>query len=132
MTAIDTVAWVCLNAGEILCTRSRGMDVYFIPGGKREPGESDIATLTREVKEELDVAIVPATAVHVGTFDAQAHGQEAGVTVRMACYLAAHEGTPAPSNEIEELAWLSYADRHRVAPVDQLAFDHLHRTGRLR
>jgi 8-oxo-dGTP pyrophosphatase MutT (NUDIX family) len=131
MTTIDKVAWLRLEDGRILSTRSRGKDVWYLPGGKREPGESDVETLVREIAEELTVAIASATAVHAGTFEAQAHGHATGVLVRMTCYAADYEGTLTPSNEVEELAWLTYADRERVSPVDQLIFDHLHEAGRL-
>lgn len=131
MTAIDKIAWIRLEDGKILSTRSHGKDVYYIPGGKREPGETDIQTLIREINEELTVAIAPASATHAGTFQAQAHGHATGITVRMTCYIADYHGTLTPSSEIEELSWLTYADRDRVSPVDQLIFDHLHRTGQL-
>ncbi|MEU9024506.1 NUDIX domain-containing protein [Actinomadura sp. NPDC048394] len=129
---IDKIAWILLDGGRILSTRSRGKDVYYLPGGKREPGESDAQTLVREVKEELTVDVLPDTAAHLGTWEAQAHGHGGGVTVRMTCYTAEYSGTPAPSSEIEEVAWLGYADRDRVSPVDQLIFDDLHAAGRLR
>ncbi|WP_433154021.1 NUDIX hydrolase [Actinomadura nitritigenes] len=129
---IDKIAWILLDGGRVLSTRSRGKDVYYLPGGKREPGESDVRTLVREVKEELAVDVLPETAAHLGTWEAQAHGHAGGVTVRMTCYTADHTGTPAPSSEIEEIAWLGYADRGRVSPVDQLIFDDLHAAGRLR
>lgn len=129
---IDKIAWILLDGGRILSTRSRGKDVYYLPGGKREPGESDVRTLVREVKEELTVDVLPETAAHLGTWEAQAHGHAGGVTVRMTCYTADHTGTPAPSSEIEEIAWLGYADRGRVSPVDQLIFEDLHAAGRLR
>ncbi|MBV9844389.1 MAG: NUDIX domain-containing protein [Kutzneria sp.] len=130
-TLIDKIAWIHLVEGRVLGARSRGKDVYYIPGGKREPGETDLDTLVREIDEELCVAIIADSAIHVGTYEAQAHGHVAGVTVRMTCYTADHRGTPVPSSEIEELAWLAYADRDRVAPVDQIIFDDLHRAGRL-
>ena len=129
---IDKIAWLELAEGRILSTRSRGKDVYYLPGGKREPGETDVETLVREVAEELAVAIDPATAIHEGVFTAQAHGHRDGVVVQMTCYSAAHEGTPKASSEIAEVRWLTYADRPKVSPVDQLIFDHLHGTGRLR
>jgi 8-oxo-dGTP diphosphatase len=131
MTLIDKIAWIRLQDGKILSTRSRGKDVYYIPGGKREPGETDVQTLVREIREELDVAIAPGSAAHVGTFQAQAHGHAAGIAVRMTCYTADYQGTLAPSSEVDELIWLTYADRDRVSPVDQLIFDHLHQNSQL-
>jgi 8-oxo-dGTP pyrophosphatase MutT (NUDIX family) len=132
MTIIDKVAWIRIEDGAILSSRSRGRDVYYIPGGKREVGESDTDTLVREIHEELSVAIVPDTIEHVGTFHAQAHGHPEGTLVRMTCYTAGYQGVPRPDNEIEEVVWLTYADRHRVSPVDRIIFEHLHETARLR
>ncbi|WP_219469270.1 NUDIX hydrolase [Nonomuraea rhizosphaerae] len=128
---IDKIAWIHLDEGRILSTRSRGKSVYYLPGGKREPGESDLDTLVREIDEELAVVIDGATAAHLGTFEAQAEGHAPGVVVRMTCYTAEHRGTPTASSEIEEVIWLTYADRERVAPVDKIIFDHLHEAGRL-
>lgn len=131
MTIIDKIAWIRIEDGAILSTRSRGKDVYYIPGGKREHGESDIDTLVREIDEELSVAIAADTAQHMGTFEAQAHGHPDGVVVRMTCYTADYRGTLAASQEIEEFSWLTYADRDRVAAVDKIIFDHLRDRGRL-
>ncbi|GAA2793235.1 NUDIX domain-containing protein [Nonomuraea dietziae] len=89
---IDKIAWIHVADGKILSTRSRGKDVYYIPGGKREPGETDLDTLTREIDEELAITILPATARHIGTYQAQAHGHTDGVTVRMTCYTAEYHG----------------------------------------
>ncbi|WP_374987083.1 NUDIX domain-containing protein [Streptomyces fradiae] len=128
---IDTVAWVRIEYGRILCARPRGKDVFYIPGGKREDGESDLQTLVREIEEELGVLLDPATAEHVGTYEAAVPGSAPGTVVRMACYTAAYRGEPAPSGEIEETAWFSYAHRELVPPVDQLLFDDLKADGAL-
>jgi 8-oxo-dGTP diphosphatase len=128
---IDTVAWVLLDEGRVLGTRSRGKDVFFIPGGKRESGESDEQTLLREVREELSVEVVPGTVAHLGVYEAQAEGHPEGVRVRMSCYTGDYLGTLAASSEIEEVAWLSYTDRDRVPHVDQLVFDDLKASGLL-
>ena len=49
----------------------------------------------------------------------------------MTCYTAEYTGTLAASSEIEEIAWLAYADRPRVSAVDKIIFDYLRETGRL-
>lgn len=126
MTTIDKIAWIRLADGKILSTRSHGKDVYYIPGGKREAGETDMDTLAREISEELSVVVTTDSATHVGTFEAQAHGHPNGTAVRMTCYTAEYQGMLTPSSEISELIWLTYADRDRVSPVDKLIFDHLH------
>lgn len=131
MRLIDTVAWVCLEDGRILGARSRGKRLFYIPGGKRHPGESDADTLLREVEEEVSVALLPRTVAHLGTYEAAADGHGADAVVRMACYTAAYRGTLAASGEIEEIAWLRYADRDRTAPVDRDVFDDLRAAGRL-
>ncbi|PQP89116.1 NUDIX domain-containing protein [Paenibacillus sp. AR247] len=125
-TMIDKVAWIQIQDGRVLSARSKGKDTYYLPGGKREPGETDEQTLIREIREELTVAIDPETLAFVGTFEAQAHGKAENVTVQMSCYTGAYSGEPRPSAEIEEFAWLTYADRSRVSPVCQRIFDHLH------
>jgi 8-oxo-dGTP diphosphatase len=126
---IDTVAWVHLQGGRILCARPRGKDIFYIPGGKREGAESDLQTLRREITEELTVTLHPATVTHVGTY--QASGPD-GIVVRMSCYTGDYTGTLTASSEIGELAWFCYADRPRVPPVDQRLFDDLHAAGQLR
>ncbi|HEX5569414.1 MAG TPA: NUDIX domain-containing protein [Streptomyces sp.] len=129
---IDTVAWVHLRDGRILGTRTRGTDLFYIPGGKRHGGESDLETLLREVEEELTVAVLPDTVAHLGTYQGPADGQPEGTVVKLACYTGDYRGTLAASSEIEEIGWLSYADRGRVPAVDRLVFDELRAAGRLR
>lgn len=128
---IDTVAWVRIEGGRILCARPRGKGVFYIPGGKREGAERDLETLLREIKEELTVLLDPETVAHVGTYEAGAPGLPDSAVVRMACYTAEYRGVLVPSSEIEEVAWFSYADRDKVPPVDQLLFDDLKSCGDL-
>ncbi|MEU8639683.1 NUDIX domain-containing protein [Amycolatopsis sp. NPDC048633] len=129
---IDKIAWLYLVDGRILSTRSRGKVVYYLPGGKRDPGETDAETLVREIREELTVAITEPTIEPAGVFEAQADGKATGVVVRMTCFTAEYTGTLEASSEIEEIAWLGYADREKVSAVDKIIFDHLHETGQLR
>lgn len=128
-STIDKVAWISLSEGKLLCVRSKGKSLYYLPGGKREPGESDAQTLVREIEEELSVRIRPDTVLPRGVFEAAADGKADGITVRMACYTGEYDGELSAAAEIEELAWLGYEDRARVSLAGQLVMDHLRENG---
>jgi 8-oxo-dGTP diphosphatase len=125
LTVIDKIAWVRIEDGRILCVRSRNREAWYLPGGKREQGETDVDTLVRETAEELRVRVLPETARHVGTFEAQADGRPDGVTVRMTCYTADHEGTASPDHEIAEMRWFGHAERELLSPAARVVADHL-------
>jgi 8-oxo-dGTP diphosphatase len=127
--ALDKVAWIRLDgAGRILTTRNRGRQLFYLPGGRREVGESDVQTLTREVAEELSVAVELESIRYFGTYELSE--QDGGVS-RMTCYFADYVGTLAIASEIDEMAWMHFADRDRASAPDQLVFDALHSTGHL-
>lgn len=125
MSPIDKLAWIRVRDGRLLAVRSRNQDAFFLPGGKREPGESDEHALVREVEEELTVRLRPETLRPLRVFEAQAHGRPEGVLVRMTCFTADYEGELEPAAEIEELAWLGEADRDRMSLVTRIIFDWL-------
>ena len=131
MKIIDKVALLYVKDGKILSTRSKGKDRYYLPGGKREEGESDLETLVREIREELSVDVVEETARFYGTFEAQAHGREEGVLVKMTCYTAEIHGEWKADSEIAEVVWLTCRDMEMVSPVDQLIFGDLRERGML-
>lgn len=128
---IDKIALIYLKDGKILSSRSRGKDIWYLPGGKREADESDLETLIREIKEELDVEIITETVRPYGVFEAQAHGKKEGILVRMTCYTAEFSGEEKASGEIEALAYLGAADAGISSPVDQLIFEDLRKKGLL-
>ncbi|ACU60005.1 NUDIX hydrolase [Chitinophaga pinensis] len=125
MKLIDKLAWIEIKDGAILSTRSYGKDKYYIPGGKREDGETDAQALCREIKEELSVDLHIATLQLVGIFQAQAHGHTAGIEVKMTCYTAEYSGEISAAAEIEEVRWLQYIDKDKISEVDKLIFDFL-------
>lgn len=128
---IDKLGWVHIVEGRILITRTEGRGNYYIPGGKRRPGENDAKALFREIKEELSVAIEIASLFYIGIFEAQADGHKPGVLVRMTCYRASYEGELQPESEIAEMVWLNHKDRHMVSEVDMLIFDFMKEKGQL-
>lgn len=131
MKIIDKLAYLHLKNNRILSTRSKGKDVYYIPGGKRELGESDHTALIREVKEELSVDLMENTLKYEGTFEAQAHDHSKGIIVKMTCYSGSYEGILKAASEIEEIVWLEYSDLDKVSPVDKIIFKWLRKQGLL-
>ncbi|WP_152365235.1 NUDIX hydrolase [Microlunatus speluncae] len=126
----EKVAWILIRDDQLLVTRVHGRELFYLPGGMREEGESDRQTLVREIDEELQVVIDPDTMRHVHTAEIPP-GHPAHGPFRMICYTAAYQGELVPSREIAEKAWLRHADRDRVSVVDALVFDALHEAGRL-
>lgn len=131
MAMIDKLAWLYVQDGRILCARSRGKDTFYIPGGKREAGETDHAALQREIREELSVELTADSLALAGVFEAPAHGRPSGTTVRMTCYFGDYAGEFQAASEIEELAWLAYADMEKTSAVDHLVFGWLKARGQL-
>lgn len=123
---IDKLAWIELKNKSILSTKSYGKDKYYIPGGKREAGETDEQALIREIEEELNVTVDSNTLNYIGTFEAQAHGHAEGIIVKMTCYTGQYSGELKASSEIEEIKWLNYSNKDKISEVDQLIFDYLY------
>jgi 8-oxo-dGTP diphosphatase len=102
------------DAGRVLLVRKRGTTAFMQPGGKRDPGEDDIAALSREIAEELGCHLVPASIRPLGEFDAVA-ANEPDFRVQASLYGIDVTGEIAPSREIDETIWIDPA-----APPDVL------------
>jgi 8-oxo-dGTP diphosphatase len=107
-------ALICDHAGRMLLVRKRGTQAFMQPGGKRDPGEDDIAALSREIAEELGCRAVPASIRPLGEFDAIA-ANEPGFRVQASLYATEVSGEITPSREIDETIWID-----PVAPSDVL------------
>lgn len=125
MASIDKIAWTCIQDMKVLFTRSKGKDLFYNPGGKREGEETDQQALIREIKEEVSVDLIPDTIKYLKTFEAQAHDKADGVMVEIKCYTADYEGSISPSSEIEEVAWFTSTDMERTSVTGQLTLKWL-------
>lgn len=56
---VTSVRGVVLTAGRVVVLRNRD-GMHYLPGGRREPGESYLETLAREVREECGLALTEA------------------------------------------------------------------------
>lgn len=103
---IDVVAALVRDEfGRVLLVRKRGTAAFMQPGGKREPGESDVDALIREIGEELGCAVADGSAQHLGAFEADA-ANEPGFRVRAAVYAVTVNGAIVPGGEIDEMQWV--------------------------
>lgn len=108
---IDKLAWLYICDGKLLSARSKNKQLFYIPGGKRELGESDIQALLREIKEEVCVDLMPDSIRYANTFKAPADGKNNDTTVKLTCYFADFEGQLCPDAEIEEIKFIDYQNR---------------------
>lgn len=124
-TFIDKLALVEIRDKKVLVALSKGKDIWYVPGGKREPGESDQQALQREIKEELGVELDPDSVAYYHTFEAQAHGKPEGMLVRLTCYRGTLLNTPQPSAEIDQITYFAYAQREQGSDSTKLLMDDL-------
>lgn len=117
---IDKLAWLHLETVNekrcVLFARSRGQELFYCVGGKREGHETDKMALIREVYQETCGVLVPESIEHLRTFEGPAHGRP-GATLRMACYTARYQGQLSAASEVEELALFTTADIPRTTEM---------------
>jgi len=94
--------------GRTLLVRKRGTRAFMQPGGKIEPAEQPVQALTRELEEELGLAIDPAQARYLGAFSAPA-ANEPGFVVQAEVFLVSIDASVSPAAEIEEVRWIDPA-----------------------
>ncbi len=126
---IDKLAFIHIQDRKILVSLSKGKGTWYIPGGKREEGESDTEALAREVSEELSVPLKEETIELYGIFEAPAHGKPLGTVVRMTCYTADFDGELIPAAEIAKLDFFTSAQKDQTSEVDHLIIDDLLQKG---
>lgn len=124
---INKAALVSIRDGKLLVGRSYNKDAFYLPGGKVDAGETVEEALVREIREELASGTAQESVRSYGTFTSQAHGKKAGKNVTMHCFTAILDGEPAPSEEVEELAWVGADEAGRVSSASQLVLEDLAR-----
>jgi 8-oxo-dGTP diphosphatase len=115
----DKVGLLAVRDGKILlCRKKHTTPLLILPGGCREPGETTIDCLSRELREELGDVVVSAVEL-VGVYTDRAAGPETAQpkTVRIELYRAELIGEPVARSEIAQLVWFGERDdRLQLAP----------------
>jgi 8-oxo-dGTP pyrophosphatase MutT (NUDIX family) len=107
------------SRGRAVVVRKRGTTGFMQPGGKIERGESALATLIRELREELGIEVIVDETEFLGSYEAPALN-EPGQTVRAEVFALTTDSPLVTGGEIEELHWLESpndVDSVELAPL---------------
>lgn len=121
---IGKVGWIHVVDRRLLCVRTGGRGLFYIPGGKREPGEDDLAAIVREIAEELGVGLIATTLRHAGHFSAPADGTDDKI-VAIEAYTADYIGTLSTGFEIAEQRFLASTDADQASAALREILKHL-------
>ena len=93
--------------GDLLMVKKKGSEYFQLPGGKIATGETDVETLARELKEELQFDVNDIVLQYIGQHSTQAVN-EADTIVRGYIYLIKLDVKfPFPPQaELEEVQWI--------------------------
>jgi 8-oxo-dGTP pyrophosphatase MutT (NUDIX family) len=107
------------TAGRAVVVRKRGTTGFMQPGGKIERGESALAALIRELREELGLDVDVDATEFLGSYEAPALN-EPGRTVRAEVFALVTDAELHPGSEIDAIHWLespSDTDSVELAPL---------------
>jgi len=116
------------NEGCLLLVRKAGTRWFMQAGGKIEQGEDSLATLRRELYEEIGVTFEPGDPTYLGCFDAPA-ANETGQIVKAELFHLILTEASMPAAEIEEAIWVR-PDAAEGLPLAPLTRNHVLRLAR--
>lgn len=126
---IPVAAIALIRDRRVLMVTARGRDVWFMPGGKIDAGETEADAAAREAEEEVAVRLDPAALVPLFTVLIQAHGEPAGRLVRMSVFGAETSDEPVASAEVSAVHWATSADEGACPPAGVEVLRRLHAAG---
>ena len=107
MNIINKAAGIIIVDRKLLVGRSKGKNFFISPGGKIEPGETDIQALIRELYEEFQIHTQGEFLKDFGTWEAEATGMR-DMRVKMHVFQVQNwQGEIIPSSEVEEMQFIT-------------------------
>jgi 8-oxo-dGTP pyrophosphatase MutT (NUDIX family) len=105
------IAAVCLtdNTGRLLVVRKHNARFWMLPGGKADAGETPLATMQREVMEEVGIVLTEAMTRYLGHYEAIA-ANEPDHRVSAHVFYGRYDGDITPLAELAEAIWVHPAD----------------------
>ncbi|MEV1128469.1 NUDIX domain-containing protein [Agromyces sp. NPDC049794] len=113
----------------VLMVTARDRDVYYMPGGKIDEGESPAEAAAREAREEVALELDPEDLHELFEVVVQAHGEPDGRLVRMRVFQAETDASPVASAEVGTLHWVTTADTVRCPPAGAEVLRRLEASG---
>ncbi|MGN6425579.1 MAG: NUDIX hydrolase [Leifsonia sp.] len=101
----------------VLMVTARDRDVYYMPGGKIDAGETAAEGAAREAREEVSLVLDPADLAELFEVRTQAHGEPDGREVHMRVFRAETDAEPVASAEVGALHWVTTEDADRCPPA---------------
>jgi len=107
MNSLTTAGLVVVKDRKLLLAFSNNKQAFYLPGGKTDEGETTIATLIREIREELNLELEASHLRFYTHITAPAFGERKGTIMEQDCFLGELPAEPNPAAEIGALQYFN-------------------------